>query len=136
MQAASVCPLQLRAVQQWRWALLRALHQDCESRHPAALPQHYEQLLFVWMRLRKAVAALLAAVQGGEGMEEEGNEWAESRQRWAVAAEQLDVSAGIAAGEPPPKPLLWKHGGRPLLPHSAPLSAAYCRLLALCDTSR
>lgn len=54
--------LQLRTAQQWRWALLRALHQDEESSQPGALAAHYEPLLFSWMRLRKAVAALLATV--------------------------------------------------------------------------
>lgn len=54
--------LQLRTAQQWRWALLRALHQDGESSQPAALAAHYEPLLFSWMRLRKAVASLLGAV--------------------------------------------------------------------------
>ena len=31
--------LQLRTAQQWRWALLRALHQDGESSQPAAASQ-------------------------------------------------------------------------------------------------
>ena len=61
--------LQLRAAQQWRWALLRALHQDGESSQPAALAAHYEQLLFSWMRLRKSVAALLGAVAEGSSGE-------------------------------------------------------------------
>ena len=145
---------------------------------PAALPAHYEPLLFSWMRLRKAAAALLGAVAEGNSGESslglcplcwpttslftypmavcclrcspstapplflsagtalEVGSWADATQRWAAAAEQLDTAAGIAAGGAPPKPLLWKRGGRPLLPRSLPLSLAYSQLLALCDTSR
>lgn len=44
---------------------MRALHQDEESSQPGALAAHYEPLLFSWMRLRKAVAALLATVAAG-----------------------------------------------------------------------
>lgn len=56
--------LQLRHMQQWRWALLRSLHQDPATSQPAALAVHYEGLLFLWMRLRKATAALLAGTGG------------------------------------------------------------------------
>lgn len=128
-------PLQLRVVQQWRWGLLRALHQDPASAAPAALAQHYEQLLFGWMRLRKAVGTLLAAVADAGG-EPSGGAWADARQRWAAAAEQLDGAAGIAPGAAPPKPLLWKAGGRPLLPRSLGLSEALAQLLALCEATR
>lgn len=124
--------LQLRTVQQWRWALLRALHQDPVCSQPAALAQHYESLLFTWMRLRKAVAVLLAAVGGAQV---EGS-WGDAVQRWAAAAEQLDAAAGIAPGAAPPKPLLWKAGGRPLLPRTLQLSEALAQLLALCDATR
>ncbi len=62
--------------------------------------------------------------------------WAEAVQRWAAVSEQLDTAAGIAAGAAPPKPLLWKRGGRPLLPRTLQLSEAYCALLALCDAVR
>ncbi len=122
--------LQLRTVQQWRWALLHALHEDGASSRPDALAQHYEALLFRWMRLRKAVARLLSAVSGRDGA------WTNAVQRWAAAAEQLDTAAGMAAGAPPPKPLLWKAGGRPLLPRALELSEAYSQLLALCEATR
>lgn len=62
--------------------------------------------------------------------------WAEAAQRWAAVSEQLDTAAGIAAGAAPPKPLLWKRGGRPLLPRTLQLSDAYCALVALCDAVR
>ena len=126
--------LQLLATQQWRWSLLRALHGDPESSQPQALSLHYEALLFAWMRLRKASAALLAAVPSGLGAS--SPPWAEACQRWTAAAGQLDGAAGIAGGCAPPKPLLWKLGGRPLLPRTLELSEAYAQLLALCDASR
>lgn len=125
----------LRIVQQWRWGLLRALHQDPESAAPAALAQHFEALLFGWMRLRKAVAGLLAAVDAAGDVPASGA-WPDAAQRWAAAAEQLDGAAGIAPGAAPPKPLLWKSGGRPLLPRSLGLSEALAQLLALCDATR
>ncbi|KAL4440107.1 hypothetical protein ABPG75_003108 [Micractinium tetrahymenae] len=118
----------LRGVQQWRWALLRSLHQDPASAQPGSLAAHYEGLLFQWMRLRKAVAALLAETGGPQA-----GTWADAVQRWGTVSEQLDAAAGIATGAAPPKPLLWKHGGRPLLPCTLPLSEAYCALLGLCD---
>ena len=126
------CLPQLRAVQQWRWALLHALHEDGASSQPAALAQHYESLLFRWMRLRKAAARLLAAA--GDAPAGAGA-WADATQRWAAAAEQLDTAAGMAAGAPP-KPLRWKAGGRPLLPRALELSEAYARLLAMCEATR
>jgi hypothetical protein len=125
--------LQLRGVQQWRWGMLRSLHQDVETRQPAQLSRNYERLLFGWMRLRKAVAALQAAAAG---LEPDNGSWAGAVQRWAAAAEQLDIAGGIDAGAPPPKPLLWKRGGRPLLPRSLELSSTYSQLLLLCDASR
>ena len=120
-------------VQEWRWALLRALHEDAEACQPGALAQHYEPLLFRWMRLRKAVGALLAAA--GAPATASGT-WADAVQSWAAAAEQLDTAAGMAAGAAPPKPLLWKAGWRPVLPRSLELSEAYSQLLALCDATR
>lgn len=62
--------------------------------------------------------------------------WGVAAQDWAAAAGQLDMAAGIAAGAAPPKPLLWKRGGRPLLPRSLALSEALAQLLALCDASK
>ena len=124
--------LQLSIAQQWRWGLMHALHTDVDTSEPAALLQHFERLLFGWMRLRKSVVALLVAVGDQDS---QVSAWTEAQQRWAAAAEQLDVAAGIAAGAPP-KPLLWKHGGRPLLPRSLALSVAYTQLLSLCDATR
>lgn len=129
--ACAVLP-QLCMVQQWRWALLHTIHEDGASSRSDALAQHYEALLFRWMRLRKAVARLLPAV----GDSPSDGAWGDAVQRWAAAAEQLDTAAGMAAGAPPPKPLLWKAGGRPLLPRVLELSEAYSQLLALCDATR
>jgi hypothetical protein len=134
--AFSVVWLQLRAVQQWRWDLLRLLHDDGDTAQPASLQRSYERLLHGWMRLRKAAAALLAAAEPAGDTREEASGWRDAAARWAAAAGQLDGGAGIDAGQPPAKPLLWKRGGRPLLPRSLPLSEAYCSLLALCDASR
>lgn len=125
--------VQLGTLQQWRWALLRVLHEDPQSSQAAALAQHYEPLLFRWMRLRKAAAGLLAAAGRSAAND---STWAAAAQRWAAAAEQLDTAAGMAAGAAPPKPLLWKAGGRPLLPRTLVLSEAYGQLLALCDATR
>ena len=122
--------LQLAEVQEWRWALFHAVHADTASADPAALGAHLESLVFIWLRLRATAAALLASIAAAAG----GQDWAEGAKLAAVGA-QMDAALGLSAG-PPAKPLLWKRGGRPLLPRTAELVAGQEALLALCEATR
>jgi hypothetical protein len=118
------CLQQVAALQEWRWTLLVAAHLDAASADPAALSQHLEPLVFVWLRLRKCVAALAAADPDSP-----------VAQKAQQAAAQLDATLGLAGGAVA-KPRLWKRGGRPLLPKAAELAAGSNRLLALAGCTR
>eukprot|EP00887_Chlorella_sp_A99_P000601 scaffold17.g601.t1 len=112
-------------MQQWRWAFLLAVHGNPEASRPASLALHFESLVFCWMQLGSA-AGRVAEAGGVQAWEEAG--------RWVAAAGQMERALGLE-GLAPAKPLLWKRGGRPLLPRTAGLCASYSQLLALCDAS-
>lgn len=131
------CPsLQLDVVQEWRWALFQAVHAAGAAAAPTQLSMHFEGLVFVWMRLRAAISALLSGMASTSSAGSAGADldWPESA-KLAQAASQVDGTLGLAEGLPP-KPYLWKHGGRPLLPRTMELCESHSVLLTLCEATR
>lgn len=124
------CRLQLSAVQEWRWALFRAVHSDPVAAAPAQLGAHFEALAFLWMRLRGVLGALQSEVAGADP----ALDWAEGAKLAQVGA-QLDACLGLA-GRVQGKPCLWKRGGRPLLPRTAQLCEGQAELAQLCGVTR
>ena len=114
--------VQVEAMQQWQWAFFHAAHGDPAASAPEHLAVHFEALVFRWMQLSKA-AGQVVALLGGTVPPEAG--------RWLAAAQQMDRALGLD-GQPAVKPVLWKRGGRPLLPRTASLCSGYNALLALC----
>ena len=88
-----------------------------------------EAIAFAWLRIGRHlqnVAALLPACSTAAS---------QAWDRLSHVAQQMDVALGLDGG-PPPKPLLWKHGGHPQLPVSEQLCQLAARLDTLCDVTR
>lgn len=101
---------------------------------PANLSQHFEFLVFVWMKLNNAaMKVLIASTPGAESPGTAAEGWPEAGS-WLAAAAQMDHALGLD-GLLPVQPLLWKRGGRPLPPRTHALLDGLAVLRTLCDCS-
>ena len=119
---------QVALFQEWRDTLWQLVHGGLTSTAaPAALALQEEPFAFAWLRLTKALRAIAAAAPGAAALAE--------AERLAGIVDQVNRGLGLNSG-PPPKPLLWRHGGHPSNPPSLELWNASRQLRLLCDAAR
>jgi hypothetical protein len=116
-------------MQEWRWAVLNAVHLDPSTSHPDSLGLNIEQFTFFWSVLQKGITKLLDTVHAASAAA-----WPEGKRLESLVS-RIDSALGLDAISVS-KPLLWKLGGHPLLPRTLQLSMDYSRLLSLCTLTR
>eukprot|EP00897_Mesotaenium_endlicherianum_P007207 jgi/Mesen1/6514/ME000332S05520 len=90
----------------------------------------FEALLYTWRCLKKSLRTFAEVAGGAVTMLPDV---AQIGERLQQVVSMLDEALGLAQG-PPGKPLLWTHGGHPLMPPTLELCKLEARLIAMCDS--
>lgn len=112
--------------------MLSATHLDLDNSHLNVTSDTIDVLGFIWLRLRAAIHNFTTAVKTIINDNAEYNELLHATEQTCW---NLDATFGLTAG-PPPKPLLWMFGGRPLLAKSAAVAEAAEKIRALSAVTR
>ena len=120
--------LQITAIHQWQDTLWGYTHGSLTpTPDPSCRVFQQEAITHSWMQLTKATQALTET-------HPQLCQWPELS-HWGQVRQQMDQQLGLSEG-PPPKPLLWRHGGHPSLPASLQLCHMQMQLHQLCAVTR
>lgn len=103
--------LQLSQFQDERWSFLQAVQVNAALADPSLFTLNHETLVFAWMRLHGAMSALC------EALFKDGHASIQEVSAIQQLAGQIHKAFKLHLGAIP-DPLLWKHGGKPMLPPS------------------